>query len=473
MASSKGLFVTIATIIFLINIHTASSVGNVTFSYWRRETYVQERTQADVYVNISLTDGAEKAHLVLFSPDEETYKIVANESVNLAVEELGKSATLIHKFTVAGKKLGVAQVYVRGSIDGEKFEEYYTNYLIKVMVWSPPYKELVDWFLIAWVSLTYISMGVKIDLKLVWKQLKTPWPVFIGFLCQFILMPLTAFALAMVLQLDTFSAIGLITDGAAPGGWSSNVLSILFGLDFVLSLTMTTCSTLVAIGSMPFNLWLYGTPFLNEELGIIVLPFQVLIMQLGLLLIPVILGMLIGYFLPKVGKYVAMGLKPLSIALIVLSIGLGIPVKYYAFLASWEIYLAGLLLPVVGGGLGLGISLICRLSWKQAMTVALETGLQNALLATTMLALAFRPPEKDLMARVPLLISILSLGECLLAYIAKTIYDLVKGRRSSGDPEDDVKELTPIDEEKADVNHNEPADGETNDTKDMSMQTSP
>ena len=154
-------------------------------------------------------------------------------------------------------------------------------------------------------------------------------------------------------------------------------------------------------------------------------------------------------------------MKPLAISLIVLSIGLGIPVKYYAFLASWEIYLAGLLLPIIGGLLGFGISLICRLTVKQAATVALETGLQNALLATTMLALAFRPPEKDLMARVPLLISILSLGECLVAYIIKVIYDLVRGKQPGEDDVDD-KELTPPEDVETDLNHN----GESNDLKD-------
>ena len=442
--------------VILLQLHLATCAGNITFSYWSEDTYVQERAEADVFVNISLVDGATEAELTLFSPDEEIYRIVSNPTVSLSIDDLVDGTLVGHPFRVKGRKLGVAQVYVRGSVDGEVFEEYYTDNLIKVLVWSPPYKELVDYFLIAWVSITYISMGVKIDLHLVWDRLKRPWPVLIGFLCQFILMPVTSFALAHIFNLDTFSAIGLITDGAAPGGWASNVLAILFGLDFVLSLTMTTCSTLVAIGTMPFNLWLYGTPFLSEELGVLVLPFRILIMQLGLLLVPVLIGMAIGHFFPKVAYYVEKALKPLAITLILLSICLGIPVKFYAFLADWNLYLAALLLPLIGGALGIGISLICRLTVKQALTVGLETGLQNALLATTMLALAFRPPEKDLMARVPLLISILSLGECLVLYIGKRIYDFATGKK----PDDDD------DEEKFDENGNKIEDLEMKGSKD-------
>ncbi len=457
MATSTSTIL-VALLVTILYVQSSSSqdvvplrnLTGVTFSFWRGTTFVQERKKESVYLNITLEQGVQEATITFYNPEPQdtAYTILENDTVHLSRDELGPSATLVHYFIVKGRKLGVAQVYARGDVDGNQFEDVFTNYLIRVIVWAPPYKELVDWFLIAWVSVTYVSMGVKIDLKLVWSRLRRPWPVFIGFLCQFVLMPLTAFSLAKILKLDTFSAIGLVTDGAAPGGWASNILSILFGLDFVLSLTMTTCSTLLAIGTMPFNLWLYGSPFLNEELGVIVLPFRLLIMQLGLLLIPIIVGMLIGYFLPKVGKYVEKALKPLAISLIVLAIGLGIPVKMYAFLTTWQVYVAALTLPVIGGTLGIGISLICRLTVRQSLTVGLETGLQNALLATTMLALAFWPPEKDLMARVPLLISLLSLGQCLVLLIGKMIYEKVTGKTLGGEPD----EGTDNDEDKLDEN---------------------
>jgi len=49
-------------------------------------------------------------------------------------------------------------------------------------------------------------------------------------------------------------ALGIFVMGCAPGGGSSNMYSKLLGGDMSVSITMTTCSTLISLGEIIPNL---------------------------------------------------------------------------------------------------------------------------------------------------------------------------------------------------------------------------
>ena len=57
-----------------------------------------------------------------------------------------------------------------------------------------------------------------------------------------------ALAIAEVLSLDAVSGLGLVAIGACPGGGASNVFALLLDLNLELSLTMSSISTLAAMG---------------------------------------------------------------------------------------------------------------------------------------------------------------------------------------------------------------------------------
>ena len=58
---------------------------------------------------------------------------------------------------------------------------------------------------------------------------------------------------------------------------------------------MTVCSSLLALGGMPFNLWLYGSYWQagNSEF---VIPFTNIIVSLLFVSVPVIVGMTVRHF---------------------------------------------------------------------------------------------------------------------------------------------------------------------------------
>lgn len=92
--------------------------------------------------------------------------------------------------------------------------------------------------------------------------------------------------------------IGIVLVGTCPGGWLSNIFSVLLDVDFTLSITMTFFSSIIALGMMPLNLLIYASPFTGDDsrLGT---PFVDLIQQLVILILPVFLGIGLSYKFEK------------------------------------------------------------------------------------------------------------------------------------------------------------------------------
>ena len=92
-----------------------------------------------------------------------------------------------------------------------------------------------------------------------------PRAVLCGVIGQFGLMPLLAYALAKAFRLEPELAMGFIILGACPGGTASNVIAYLAKADVALSVTMTACSTVLAVFLTPALVKFYGGEFLDVD----------------------------------------------------------------------------------------------------------------------------------------------------------------------------------------------------------------
>merc|ERR1740131_245024 len=97
----------------------------------------------------------------------------------------------------------------------------------------------------------------------------------IGFISQFLFMPLVSFMLAFIFPSDMPEMrLGLFVTGCSPGGGASNIWTIMFNGNLDLSVTMTAVSTFSAFFMMPF--WIYSLGqhlILNDERYDIVIPY--------------------------------------------------------------------------------------------------------------------------------------------------------------------------------------------------------
>ena len=136
------------------------------------------------------------------------------------------------------------------------------------------------------IQLIMFGMGTTLstsDFRLV---LKMPWPVFIGMILQYSVMPLSAFALASIFRFSPEIAAGIILVGCCPGGVASNLMTYIARGNVALSVTMTACSTLAS----PLV-----TPFLMEKLAgeLIPIPFFSMMLSIfNMIIIPIAAGII-------------------------------------------------------------------------------------------------------------------------------------------------------------------------------------
>ncbi|MCZ6805162.1 MAG: hypothetical protein O7D86_14890 [Proteobacteria bacterium] len=87
-------------------------------------------------------------------------------------------------------------------------------------------------------GLVMFSMGMTLKPVDFRRVLEQPVLIFIGVSLQYILMPLIAWLLSIVLNLPVLLATGLILPGACPGGTASNVICFLARGNVALSISL-------------------------------------------------------------------------------------------------------------------------------------------------------------------------------------------------------------------------------------------
>jgi len=113
------------------------------------------------------------------------------------------------------------------------------------------------------LGIVMFGMGAGLRLENFLAVLRRPAPVFLGLGLQFLLMPLAGWLLALLAGLSPQLATGMILVGCSPGGTASNVICYLARGDVAVSITLTACSTLLAIVATPLLMLLYAGQTVN------------------------------------------------------------------------------------------------------------------------------------------------------------------------------------------------------------------
>ena len=233
-------------------------------------------------------------------------------------------------------------------------------------------------------ALFLIMFGIGLSLRLIdFKNVITsPKVVGIGLCAQMVLLPLIAFAVALVFALPPEIAVGLIIIALAPGGATSNMFTYLCKGDVSLSITLTALASVIT----PFSIPLLADASMHYFMGSNVafsLPVGETIMKLFVItVIPVVLGMLVLAYGERVAKKIEPLFKWLSILFLLLIIAL-IVLKNAAHMASFfaQAGLATLVLNIVALLVGYQLAKLTKLSHPQSITIGFEVGIQNGTLA--------------------------------------------------------------------------------------------
>ncbi|WP_408911908.1 bile acid:sodium symporter family protein [Corynebacterium kefirresidentii] len=236
------------------------------------------------------------------------------------------------------------------------------------------------------LGIVMFGMGLTlkpVDFALVARR---PLPVLIGVVAQFVIMPMVALAVVAIMDLPEAVAAGGILVGCAPGGTSSNVVSYLARGDVALSVTMTSISTLLAPVFTPLlTLWLAG-----EYMPVSASSMAWSIVKV--VLIPVVAGILIGMLAPRVVARINSALPWISVAAISAIVCIVVGGAHDTIASAGALVFAAV---IIHNGCGYGLGYLAGLITKQPVaarrTMAVEVGMQNSGLATSLASTYMNP----------------------------------------------------------------------------------
>ncbi len=221
------------------------------------------------------------------------------------------------------------------------------------------------------IQIIMFGMGTTLCLADFGRVFKMPWPILVGFVLQFSVMPLTGYALTKVFNFDKEKttveiaadvnlatdetapdmnlaidvnstndetlladktsrdeiAAGVVLIGSCPGGVASNLMTFLAGGNVALSVTMTSCSTLVS----PIM-----TPFLMQKLAGEYIEINFLEMMFGIInmiIVPLIAGLIANRILYSQQKIYHSAFALAVVGIVCIIVGFGM-----AFLAPAAVY---------------------------------------------------------------------------------------------------------------------------------------
>lgn len=229
-------------------------------------------------------------------------------------------------------------------------------------------------------------MGLTLTLPDFTRIAKRPWVVAIGLGAQYIIMPLAGWLVATALGLPPELAVGVILVGCAPGGTASNVVTYLGRGDVALSVTITTCSTLLAPLLTPIlTLWLAGQ-FMEVSAAAMMMSI------VKTVFVPVVAGVLIRALAGRLVDAIMPVLPWLSTLAITLIVAIVVAGSAGALVSAGLLVIAAVILHnSFGLGMGYAVGRLTGLSARERRALTFEVGLQNSGLAATLAATYFSP----------------------------------------------------------------------------------
>jgi bile acid:Na+ symporter, BASS family len=284
-------------------------------------------------------------------------------------------------------------------------------------LWKP---ETATWFQPHWIpyflGLIMLSMGLTLSFEDFARVLKMPKSVLLGVGLQYTIMPGLGYALALAFNLPIDFVIGLVLVACCPGGTASNVVCFIAKTHVALSVSLTTCSTLLAVLLTPFltTCWVESISLELTGLKVDVDTLGLLLKTLKVVILPVLIGIFLNHYFHRAVKKVEAYTPFIAVLSIVFIVDFILAAKKSAILEMGaSLIIAVLSLHLAGFILGYVLSRLLRFGEQDAQTVSIEVGMQNSGLATELARSNF--PAYGL-ATVPGAVS--ALTHCILGSIA-------------------------------------------------------
>ena len=244
------------------------------------------------------------------------------------------------------------------------------------------------WIQTSWINyllmIVMFGMGLTLRLEDFAIVFRRPKDIITGCIAQFTVMPLLAFVLGKGFHLEAGLLAGVILVGTCPGGTASNVMTYLSNGDVPLSVGMTSVNTLLS-------------PFLTPAITFLLLKTTVRVdvasmffSIIKVVIIPIVVGFIINRFWGKYKEKISDALPFVSVAAITLIVAAVVSHNAGRILETGAIvFIVVILHNTLGYAVGFVLGKILNLPMKKKKALAIEIGMQNSGLATSLAGTAF------------------------------------------------------------------------------------
>ena len=244
------------------------------------------------------------------------------------------------------------------------------------------------WVKTSWITtllmIVMFGMGLTLKAEDFAVGLKKPKDIITGCIAQFTIMPLLAFLLGKAFGLDEALLVGVVLVGTCPGGTSSNVMTYLGKGDVALSVGMTSVSTLLAPVLTPLLTYM----LLRETVSVNMAAMFMSIVKVVIL--PIAAGFIINKFFTKTTQKAVAILPLISVTAIVMIVASVVAANSAKILSTGAIVFTVVVLHnILGYALGYLIGKWLKMPLAKRKAVAIEVGMQNSGLATSLAATSF------------------------------------------------------------------------------------
>jgi BASS family bile acid:Na+ symporter len=235
------------------------------------------------------------------------------------------------------------------------------------------------------LSLAIIMLGMGLTLVPAdfTRIVRYPKAILTGLANQLILLPIIGFLLCIIFQLEPVMAVGVMILACCPGGPTSNLITQVCKGNIALSVTLTAIASFISILTIPFLLS-YAISYFSTGTDVVIeLPIVDTILQIMVItVIPISIGMIIRHYKVDFANRMENPMRIASTVIFIL-VFLAVVAANFSLIgeAMKRVGLVTLLLNLGTMGLGFLTARLLQLKFKNAISITIESGIQNGTLA--------------------------------------------------------------------------------------------
>ncbi|MGY5354974.1 bile acid:sodium symporter family protein [Wenyingzhuangia sp. IMCC45467] len=241
---------------------------------------------------------------------------------------------------------------------------------------------LLDFLLPFSLAVIMFGMGMSLKTKDFSRIFRQPKAVILGVVNQVIILPLFALTLALIFNLNDTMAVGLIILASCPGGATSNIITQVCNGNIALSVTLTAVTSFTSIFSVHFVTSFALSYFNTQTTTTFELPVIDTIMQImAITVIPICIGMLTLKYKPNFALKMVKPMRLASTVIFILILAGLIATNFSQVKESIKaVGLVTLILNLSIIGFGFLMAKLFKLNDKDAISIGVDGGIQNATL---------------------------------------------------------------------------------------------